>query len=100
MSSARYCGGENSDLIKALAHPTRLRIVCALAERERSVTQLLNAAGAPISAVSRHLALLRKVRIVKARRARQSMFYSLGDAKIVAFVAVLTETFCAAPSRR
>ncbi|WP_296708038.1 metalloregulator ArsR/SmtB family transcription factor [Rhodoblastus sp.] len=86
-----------SDLIKALAHPARLRIVCALSGRECSVTDLAEIAGVPVSAISRHLALLRKDRIVKARRARQTMHYSLSDARIGKFVAVLAETFCPAP---
>jgi DNA-binding transcriptional ArsR family regulator len=86
-----------SDLIKALAHPARLRIVCALSGRECSVTGLAEIAGVPVSAISRHLALLRKDRIVKARRARQTMYYSLGDARIGKFIVTLAETFCPAP---
>jgi ArsR family transcriptional regulator, virulence genes transcriptional regulator len=83
-----------SELIKALAHPARLRIVCALAGQESSVTSLSQTVGIPISTVSRHLMLLRKDRIVKARRFHQSMFYSLGDESIMKLVAVLAETFC------
>lgn len=86
-----------SDFVRALAHPARLRIVCALSGRECSVTGLAESAGVPVSAISRHLALLRKDRIVKARRARQTMYYSLGDARIEKFVAILAETFCPAP---
>jgi ArsR family transcriptional regulator, virulence genes transcriptional regulator len=86
-----------SELIKALAHPARLRIVCALAGQESSVTGLSETVGVPISTVSRHLVLLRKDRIVKARRSRQTMFYSLSDENIGKLVAVLAETFCSAP---
>lgn len=92
---------EASDLIKALAHPARLRIVCALARKEYSVTCLAESAGASVSTVSRHLVLLRKVRIVKARRFQQTMFYSLSDENIGKFVAILAATFCAvAPPKR
>jgi ArsR family transcriptional regulator, virulence genes transcriptional regulator len=86
-----------SDLIRALAHPARLRIVCALSGKECSVTGLSESAGAPIAAISRHLALLRKDRIVRARRARQTMYYSPGDPRIGKFVAALAETFRPAP---
>jgi ArsR family transcriptional regulator, virulence genes transcriptional regulator len=85
-----------SDLIKALAHPSRLRIVCALAQRERSVTELAEIAGAPVATISRHLARLRRERIVKARRARQSLLYSLGDDRVAKLVTALVATFCAA----
>ncbi|HUO53654.1 MAG TPA: metalloregulator ArsR/SmtB family transcription factor [Rhodoblastus sp.] len=86
---------EACDLIKALAHPARLRIVCALSGQECSVTGLAEIAAVPISTISRHLALLRKDRIVKARRARQTVYYSLKDETIGKFVATLAETFCA-----
>jgi DNA-binding transcriptional ArsR family regulator len=85
---------EASDRIKALAHPTRLKVVCVLARRECSVTELAETVGAPISSVSQHLAQLRKDRIVKARRARQSVLYSLGDEGIAKFIVVLAEIFC------
>jgi len=92
---------EASELIKALAHPARLRIVCALAGQECSVTGLSETVGVPISTVSRHLVLLRKDRIVKARRSQQTMFYSLSDENIGKFVVILAETFCSAtPPKR
>lgn len=92
---------EASELIKALAHPARLRIICALAGQELSVTSLAETVGVPISTVSRHLVLLRKDRIVQARRFHQTMFYSLSDDNVGKFVAILAETFCsAAPPKR
>lgn len=90
-----------SDLIRALAHPARLRIVCALVGSEICVTGLAEIAGVSATAASRHLMLLRKDRIVKARRVRQTIYYSLGDARISKFVSRLAETFCAAaPSQK
>jgi ArsR family transcriptional regulator, virulence genes transcriptional regulator len=83
------------DLIKALAHPARLRIVCALSGHECCVTSLAEIAAVPITTISRHLALLRKDRIVKTRRARQTVFYSLNDENVGKFVDILAETFCA-----
>ncbi|WP_374544439.1 ArsR/SmtB family transcription factor [Rhodoblastus sp.] len=87
---------EASELIKALAHPARLRIVCALAGQECSVTSLAETVGVTISTVSRHLVLLRKDRIVTARRSHQTVFYSLSDENIGKFVIILAETFCSA----
>jgi DNA-binding transcriptional ArsR family regulator len=82
-----------SGIVKALAHPARLRIVYALIETEICVTGLAEIAGVSASTVSRHLTLLRKDRIVKARRERQTMVYSLSDARIGKFVSILAETF-------
>jgi DNA-binding transcriptional ArsR family regulator len=83
-----------SDFVRSLANPTRLRILCALVTRECSVTILAAATGASMSQVSRHLALLRKDHIVKARRERQTVFYALADDTTGKFVATLAEAFC------
>ncbi len=90
--------GEASEFVKSLAHPVRLRILCALAARECSVTVLAEAADASMSTISRHLALLRKDRIVKARRARQTIVYCLSDANVGRLIGILTEAFCGAPA--
>jgi len=90
-----------SGVVKALAHPARLRIVCALVGKEICVNGLAEIAGVSASTVSRHLTLLRKDGVVKARRERQTMVYSLRDARIGQFVTVLAETFCAStPSQK
>ncbi len=84
-----------SGIVKALAHPARLRIVCALVGSEICVNGLADIAGVSASTVSRHLTLLRKDRVVKARRERQTMVYSLRDDRIGKFVTILAEIFCA-----
>jgi ArsR family transcriptional regulator, virulence genes transcriptional regulator len=86
--------GKASEFVKSLANPTRLRILCVLAARECSVTVLTEAVGAPMPTISRHLSLLRKDHIVKKRRMRQTIFYSLSDSRIARIVEILGETFC------
>jgi ArsR family transcriptional regulator, virulence genes transcriptional regulator len=86
--------GAASDFVKSLAQPVRLRIICALATQECSVTMLADSAGVSMSTISRHLALLRKDHIVKARRARQTILYSLSDANVAKLIGILSETFC------
>ncbi len=58
------------------------------------MTTLATATGASMSLASRHLTLLRKDNIVKARRERQTIMYALADAKVGKIVSTLTETFC------
>jgi ArsR family transcriptional regulator, virulence genes transcriptional regulator len=84
-----------SGIVKALAHPVRLRIVCALVGSDVCVNGLADVTGVSASTVSRHLTLLRKDRVVKARRERQSLVYSLRDDKVGKFVTILAEIFCA-----
>lgn len=57
-----------AELVRALAHPVRLAMVEELARGERSVGQLTEAIGGEKTAISRHLALLRTLRIVDTRR--------------------------------
>lgn len=57
-----------AELVRALAHPTRLGIVEELARGERSVGQLLGAVECGATTLSRHLAILRTLRIVETRR--------------------------------
>ncbi|MBE3595983.1 MAG: winged helix-turn-helix transcriptional regulator [Hydrogenibacillus sp.] len=64
---------------KALADPTRLRILHLLAQGERSVTDIAEALGVSPSAVSHQLAFLRSMRLVRYRRQGQSLLYTCDD---------------------
>ena len=66
-----------AEVIKAMAHPTRLCLVHELAERERCVCELTDIIGDDISTVSRHLTLLRNAGIVGRRKNGTQVFYSL-----------------------
>lgn len=68
-----------SGLLKCLSHKGRLQVLCALSEREMNVGSLEKITGLSQSALSQHLALLRKKKIVKTRREAQTIYYSLND---------------------
>lgn len=70
----------------ALADPTRLRIVEALAAEELCVCDLSAAVGLSQSSTSHHLRVLRNLRLVRHRRAGKLVYYSLDDAHIVGLV--------------
>jgi ArsR family transcriptional regulator, lead/cadmium/zinc/bismuth-responsive transcriptional repressor len=63
------------DVLRALAEPTRLRLVWALSAREHSVGELSELVGAHVAAVSQHLARLREAGIVSSRRDGTRIFY-------------------------
>lgn len=63
------------DVLKALAEPTRLRLVWALSQREQSVGELAGLVGANVAAVSQHLARLREAGLVASRRDGTRIFY-------------------------
>ena len=64
-------------IIKAMAHPSRLAMVDALARGERCVCELQQVVGADMSTVSKHLALLKAAGIVADRKEGLQVFYRL-----------------------
>ena len=81
-------------LLKAMSNPARLVILCQLAEGERSVGELERAVGISQSGISQHLAVLRRGQVVKTRRQRQAVYYSLASDDVVALMATLHALFC------
>ena len=64
-------------LLKALSNEKRLVIICALSEGEKNVGELERRVDLSQSALSQHLARLRRDGIVKTRREAQTIYYSL-----------------------
>jgi len=75
-----------ANIIKALAHPSRLMMVEALLEGEKCVCDLTKLVGSDISTVSKHLAVLREAGIVEDRKVGQWVFYKLRVPCIVNFL--------------
>ena len=65
------------EVFRMLADPTRVRVLWALVDSERSVNELAEHVGKPAPSVSQHLAKLRMARLVRTRRAGTTIFYSL-----------------------
>lgn len=74
-----------ASIIKALAHPTRLLIVEALARREHCVAELTEMAEADMSTVSRHLSILKESGIVDGEKRGAQVHYSLRVPCILSF---------------
>lgn len=88
-------------LLKAMSNPSRLVILCQLAEGERSVGELEDEVGLSQSGISQHLAVLRREHVVATRRDKQTVFYSLASEDVAALMATLHDVFCkpAKPAR-
>ena len=82
------------ELLKAMANEWRLMILCHLAEGEKTVSELQAVLGLSQSALSQHLAILRRERIVKARKHAQSVSYSLSGDEATRVMETLHEVFC------
>ncbi|MCM2971271.1 MULTISPECIES: ArsR/SmtB family transcription factor [Larsenimonas] len=68
---------EATPILKAMANENRLRILCLLQEGEQSVSELNAKLELSQSALSQHLAVLRREGLVSTRRASQTIYYSL-----------------------
>ena len=66
-----------AQVIKAMAHPTRLFMVDELARGERCVCELRDMIGADMSTVSRHLSVLKQAGIVEDEKRGLQVWYSL-----------------------
>jgi ArsR family transcriptional regulator len=64
-------------LFRALAEPTRLRLINLMAEQEVCVCYFIEVIAAPQPKISRHLAYLRAAGLVAARREGKWMHYTL-----------------------
>jgi len=82
------------ELLKAMANEWRLMILCQLSEGEKTVSELQEILGLSQSALSQHLAVLRREKIVRARKHAQSVSYSLAGDEAPRVMHTLHEVFC------
>ncbi len=83
LASKAGCGPEAlARYFRVLGDPTRLRIIEALLERERTVSELVSLVGAPQSRVSNHLACLKWCRFADAERRGRRVVYRIADPEV------------------
>lgn len=85
---------EASEFLKALAHESRLVILCMLIDGEKSVGEIEQKLGLRQPFVSQQLARLRADDMVEARRDGKNVYYSISRPEVVDIVDSLYQTFC------
>ena len=90
----RANAAQASALLKSLANPSRLMVLCALVNREHTVGELEEITGLSQSAISQHMARLRDEKIVATRREAQWIYYSLADEAVKGFLGTMHELYC------
>jgi DNA-binding transcriptional ArsR family regulator len=78
-----------ADVLKALAHPERLRIVAALGEQELTVTDLAARLGLPQAVVSQQLRILRMSGLAAVERGGGFARYALAEPRLRDLIACL-----------
>ena len=89
-----------SEFLKALAHESRLLILCLLTDGEKTVGELEELLERRQSTVSQQLARLRLDGLVSARREGTTIFYRLADERVQVVLEALYEAFCGRGARR
>ena len=100
MSELHDMAASACELLKAMANEWRLMILCQLAEGEKTVSELQRMLGLSQSALSQHLAILRREKIVRARKHAQSVSYSLAGEKAPKVMESLHDVFCGAATTK
>ncbi len=82
-----------SSLLKALANEKRLLIVCILSQGEKNVGELEQIVGLSQSALSQHLARLRRDGVVETRREAQTIFYTIKNKDVLKVLQTLCDIY-------
>ena len=82
-----------SNVLKAMGNEKRLRILNVLRRQEMSVGELEKVMDLSQSALSQHLAILRREGIVKTRRKAQTIFYSIKSELVMRVLDVVSDFY-------
>jgi DNA-binding transcriptional ArsR family regulator len=81
-----------ADRLKAMADPTRLRILHVLQTGERCVTDILSHVGGSQANVSKHLSVLRRAGLVEFRRDGVNVYYHIEDPTVFAICSTVCDS--------
>ncbi len=86
---------EASAFLKALAHETRLVILCLLIDGEKSVGEIEQRLKLRQAFISQQLARLRADDLVGARRDGKNVYYAIARPEVIEIIDSLYRAFCA-----
>jgi DNA-binding transcriptional ArsR family regulator len=85
---------EVSSIIKAIAHPQRLMIMCYLCEGEKNVTEIFERCDISQSQLSQFLNRMQRENLLKVRKESQFSYYSIADKSVVKLMQSMQKIFC------
>ena len=83
-----------ADILKALAHPVRIRVFEALADGEKTAGELVAITGEKEANTPRHLAVLRAAGLVETRKEGLNVFYSNSMPCLIPMLACINQAVC------
>jgi DNA-binding transcriptional ArsR family regulator len=72
-----------ADILKSVAHPTRLRIAALLQTREMTVGEIQESLGTSQSLTSQQLSLMKARGILKSRKVGKSVYYGVDSPEVI-----------------
>lgn len=85
---------EVASLLKTIAHPQRLMILCHLSQAEMSVSELQLKCALSQSQLSQFLKRMTEEGLLTSRRAGNFMYYRLSDPRTIKLIKSLNKIFC------
>ena len=99
LEDMRQAAAQACSLMKVLANPDRLMILCQLSQGEKRVGELEELLGIVQPTLSQQLTVLRDERLVSTRREGKNIYYALDSPKALAVIETLYQQFCIAPCK-
>jgi DNA-binding MarR family transcriptional regulator len=94
LSQMRVAAGHACNLMKVLANPDRLMILCQLSQGELRVGELEARLSIVQPTLSQQLTVLREQQLVSTRREGKHIFYSMSSPHALAVIQTLYQQFC------
>ena len=98
MPAMQLAAVKASRLLKTLANPDRLLLLCQLTQGEHGVGEMQALVGVLQPTLSQQLSVLRQEGLVTTRREGKQIFYSIASPDALAVMQVLYQRFCASPT--
>lgn len=90
----RHSAGQAQQLLKTLANPDRLMLLCQLSQGERNVGELEALLGIRQPTLSQQLGVLRREGLVETRRDGKQIHYRICSPQALAVIGTLYQLYC------
>ncbi|MDL2354550.1 MAG: metalloregulator ArsR/SmtB family transcription factor [Pseudomonadota bacterium] len=94
LAAMQTAAGKACGMLKVLANPDRLMLLCQLTQGEHCVSELEAVLGIAQPTLSQQLGVLREEQLVSTRREGKQIYYSIASAEAMAILQVLYALFC------
>jgi ArsR family transcriptional regulator len=94
LASLQTAAAQACALLKVLANPARLLLLCHISQQEYCVSDLERLTEIKQPTLSQQLSVLREKKIVSTRRDGKQIYYSIVSGQALAVMQVLYEQFC------